>query len=283
MYFISLTVNTLFSSALALKQWPHRLRWRVKLPSHLDAGHCLLASTVVDETFVVSLICHSFVIIWFILVALAIFFLFFSVLQQFPYDLLVFILLALKVAPYQRSSCFFIKSEKFVAMLSSNIVSFSSPFMLSSWMLDSQFFFYGSFLSLTVLMFYTHVMHRSPVFQFIPLSMTRFTAICDFKNPMTVFFTSKIFNWGLKNDLLLICIWFVAFCCFCLLLLSLPLWGPERCSSHWCVYVCVLSCVGLFVTPRTAACQAPLSTGFSLLTFSWSLPLISGEYLKLTT
>ena len=150
MYFISLTVNTLFSSALALKQWPHRLRWRVKLPSHLDAGHCLLASTVVDETFVVSLICHSFVIIWFIMVALDIFFLFFSVLQQFPYDLLVFILLALKVAPYQRSSCFFIKSEKFVAMLSSNIVSFSS-LMLSSWMLESQFLFYGSYLSFTCL------------------------------------------------------------------------------------------------------------------------------------
>ena len=96
-----------------------------------------------------------------------------------------------------------------------------------------------SFMVLTclspVLMFYTHVMHQSPVFQFIPPSTTRFTAICDFKNPVTVFFTSKIFNWGLKNDLLLICIWFVAFCYFCLLLLSVPLWGPERCSSHWCV------------------------------------------------
>ena len=78
--------------------------------------------------------------------------------------------------------------------------------MLSSWMLDSQFFFYGSYLSLTVLMFYTYVMHQSTVCQSKHLSITRFTSICDFKNPMTVFFTSKIFNRGLKNDLLLICI-----------------------------------------------------------------------------
>ena len=148
MYFISLTVNTLFSSALALKQWPHRLHWRVKLPSHLDAGHCLLASTVVDETFVVSLICHSFVIIWFILVALDIFFLFFLFCNSFLMIYLCLSYSALKAAPYQRSSCFFIKSEKFVAMLSSNIVSFSS-FMLSSWMLESQFLFYGSYLSFT--------------------------------------------------------------------------------------------------------------------------------------
>ena len=53
-------------------------------------------------------------------------------------------------------------------------------------------------------------------------------------------------------------------------------------SNHWCL-VLVTHCVGLFVTPRTAARQAPLSMGtlqarilewvaISFSTNSWSLP-----------
>ena len=34
-------------------------------------------------------------------------------------------------------------------------------------------------------------------------------------------------------------------------------------TSHGCMHACILSCVQLFVTPWTAAHQAPLSMGFS--------------------
>ena len=37
--------------------------------------------------------------------------------------------------------------------------------------------------------------------------------------------------------------------------------GHDRISTL--VHVCVLSRVGLFVTPQTVACKAPLSIGFS--------------------
>ena len=39
-----------------------------------------------------------------------------------------------------------------------------------------------------------------------------------------------------------------------------------------CVCVCVLSCVQLFATPWTVACQAPLSMGFSRQEYWSGLP-----------
>ena len=41
------------------------------------------------------------------------------------------------------------------------------------------------------------------------------------------------------------------------------------------VHVCMLSCVWLFVTPWTVACQAPLSTGFSRQEYWSGLPFAS--------
>ena len=55
--------------------------------------------------------------------------------------------------------------------------------------------------------------------------------------------------------------------------------GPRRVSDHCCFCLITKWCPIFFVTPRTAACQAPLSMGFSRQDYWIVLPFPSPENL----
>jgi len=65
---------------------------------------------------------------------------------------------------------------------------------------------------------------------------------------------------------------------FCSILLELPFGLIARLTvENYCVCAQSLSCVQLFVTPRTAARQAPLSMEFSRQEYWSGLPLPTPE------